>query len=380
MRTAALITAAGLSSRMGQFKPMMDLGGCSVAQQIVETLHRSGVDEIVMVTGHHADLLEQHLAGQGITFLRNEAYATTQMFDSVKIGLAYLAGRCDRLLFTPVDVPLFTEKTVRALLNSGEALACPVCAGKTGHPILIAGKLLPELLTHDGTQGLKGAIERCGREMAQIPVEDPGILYDADTPAEFAKLLEIQESRKEKRVYLIRHCRPDFPEGSSMCLGRTDLPLGETGHRQAAELKEMMQNTELTAVFCSPLRRSRETALYLTDAPITLSGLEELDMGQWDGLTFAEIRAQYPEIYAARGIDPTVPIPGSEPGDAGLVRFTRAMEQAARQATGDFAVVSHAGVMMLFLKSLGLSGDKPPYGGIVPLVWENGKFYVEGAE
>ena len=51
------------------------------------------------------------------------------------------------------------------------------------------------------------------------------------------------------------------------------------------------------------------------------------------------------------------------------------MEQAVRQAEGDFAVVGHAGVICLFLKSLSLPGDKPPYGGVIPLNWETGRFY-----
>lgn len=378
MKIGALITAAGMSSRMGKFKPLLRIGNKTVAQRIVETLRQAGAEQIVMVTGNHAEALEEHLSDSGIIFLRNEDYATTQMFDSVKIGLSYLQDRCDRVLFTPVDVPLFSADTVCALLNSGAELACPVCAGQTGHPIMMAGRLLPEILAHDGTRGLKGALERCSSELVQIPVEDPGIIYDADTPADFDRLLRLYENRSmKKRVYLIRHCRPDFPAGKMMCLGSTDLPLGAEGHRQAEELKNAMSHIPLTAVFCSALKRSAETAGYLSDAPTVLPGLEELDAGAWDGLTFDQIRAQYPALYAARGDDPSIPIPGCEPDDAGLARFTRAMEQAAQRAGGDFAVVAHAGVMCLFLKSLGLSGQKPPYGGVTPLLWENGSYYGE---
>ena len=87
MRVAALITAAGLSSRMGQFKPMLNVGEMSVAQRVVSTFRQAGVDTVVMVTGHNADVLETHLDGNGIVFLRNEKYASTQMLDSIKIGL-----------------------------------------------------------------------------------------------------------------------------------------------------------------------------------------------------------------------------------------------------------------------------------------------------
>ena len=134
MQIGALIVAAGMSSRMGDFKPMLSIGSISVAQRIVATLNQSGVSKIVMVTGYNATVLERHLAGNGIIFLRNENYETTQMFDSVKIGLRYLQGKCDRILFTPVDVPLFTARTVRAILDSGAELACPCARASRATP------------------------------------------------------------------------------------------------------------------------------------------------------------------------------------------------------------------------------------------------------
>ena len=76
MQTAALIVAAGKSSRMGQFKPMLSIGSISVAQRVVATLSQAGVSKIIMVTGCNATMLERHLSGNGIIFLRNELYAT----------------------------------------------------------------------------------------------------------------------------------------------------------------------------------------------------------------------------------------------------------------------------------------------------------------
>ena len=100
MRIGAVIVAAGMSSRMGDFKPMLNIGSISIAQRIVATFHQAGVERIVVVTGYNAQQLERHLANNGIVFLRNENYASTQMFDSAKIGLSYLKDKCDRILFT----------------------------------------------------------------------------------------------------------------------------------------------------------------------------------------------------------------------------------------------------------------------------------------
>ncbi len=189
MTNAALIVAAGMSSRMGNFKPMLNIGAISIAQRVVANFQQAGIDTIVMITGYNATLLERHLAGNGLIFLRNEDYETTQMFDSVKIGLRYLQDKCDRVLFTPVDIPLFTAVTVQTLLESGAELASPVCGGKIGHPTLIASRLFSSILSDPGEDGLRGALEHCGAEMALVPVEDRGVLHDADTPEDYRALL-----------------------------------------------------------------------------------------------------------------------------------------------------------------------------------------------
>ena len=87
MQIGAVIVAAGMSSRMGDFKPMLNIGSISIAQRIVATFHQAGVNRIVVVTGYQAQLLEKHLSNSGLIFLRNENFAETQMFDSAKIGL-----------------------------------------------------------------------------------------------------------------------------------------------------------------------------------------------------------------------------------------------------------------------------------------------------
>ena len=203
MESAALIVAAGMSSRMGSFKPMLNIGSISIAQRVVATFAQAGVDKIVMITGFNATMLERHLAGNNIIFLRNENYETTQMFDSVKIGLDYLRGKCDRVLFTPVDIPLFTAETVKKLLDTDAKLACPVCDGQTGHPLMISGTLLENILSDSGEGGLKGAVDRCGASCVHIPVDDSGTVHDADTPEDFSALLKLHNSQLIRPVLTV---------------------------------------------------------------------------------------------------------------------------------------------------------------------------------
>ena len=254
MEIGALIVAAGMSTRMGEFKPMLSIGSISVAQRVVATLSQAGVSKIVMVTGYNATMLERHLSGNGIIFLRNDHYETTQMFDSVKIGLSYLLDKCDKVLFTPVDVPLFTAKTVKAILASGAPLAVPMCEGRQGHPILIARELIPEILRDSGEMGLKGAMDRCSVSLLRIDVEDPGTIHDADTPEDFSLLLEYHNSQLVRPVVSVSLTKekPFFDSKISMLL----MLIDETNSVRAAG-----QRMQLSYSSCWNIIRTLESQL-----------------------------------------------------------------------------------------------------------------------
>ncbi len=175
-----------------------------------------------------------------------------------------------------------------------------------------------------------------------------------------------------KKVYLIRHGMPDFPNGERMCLGATDIPMGEEGLAQAADMAANLP--DVTAVFSSPLTRALQTARAIGKPVTILPGLQERYAGEWDGMYFKDIKLQYPALYAARGQDLTLPLPGEEDPTAGLTRFRQAMEEADRSSPGDFAVVSHGGIIAEFLQSLCGKRYKPGYVQVISLTCENGNF------
>ena len=178
-----------------------------------------------------------------------------------------------------------------------------------------------------------------------------------------------------KYVYLIRHGLPDFPGGKRMCIGTTDIPMGEKGLAQAAEMATHLP--PVTAVFSSPLTRAVQTA-HAIGMPVTIvEDLRELYAGEWDGLTFDEIRGRYPELYAARAKDLTLSLPGAEGHREGLARFFAAMETAAQMAPGDFAVVAHGGIIAQFLQEIGGVWRKPDYAEMIPICFENGNFTLQ---
>lgn len=178
-----------------------------------------------------------------------------------------------------------------------------------------------------------------------------------------------------KKVYLIRHAQPAFPGGRSMCIGITDIPIGALGIQQAQQMAAALP--PVSAVFSSPLRRAVQTAQAIGQPVAVINGLREMGVGEWDGLTFDEIRRRYPELYATRARDLTIPIPGAEEPRVCLSRFRSAMELAGEQAPGDFAVVAHGGIIAQFLQELTGIWRKPGYAEVIPLIYENGSYMLE---
>ena len=193
MRTGAVITAAGKSSRMGVFKPLLKIGSLTAAEHVIRNFRAAGIRDIVLVTGNNAEELENNLAHLGVAFLRNDRYEHNEMFDSVKIGLNYLKDTCGRIFLSPVDVPLFSSETVQLLLNSKANVGIPVYKKETGHPIILDSAAVKSILSYTGSGGLRDAITKLSLKIEYIETGDQGILYDMDTPADYGKIIQMHD-------------------------------------------------------------------------------------------------------------------------------------------------------------------------------------------
>lgn len=194
----AVILAAGLSSRMGAYKPLMTIDGVSMLRRVYNEMQAAGADPIVVVTGHRHEDIEGHLAGLPVTFVHNPDYASTQQMDSLHLGLRALEGRCKRILVSPADVPLVEHETVKRLLACDGAFVRPVYHGKGGHPVVLDAVLIPLIQAFSGDGGLRGAIESAHISICDVPVEDRGVTLDNDTPQDFAALLQWHRTRLPK--------------------------------------------------------------------------------------------------------------------------------------------------------------------------------------
>ena len=202
MSFAAVILAAGRSSRMGDFKPLLPLGDSTFAGQLADLFRSAGAEALLFVTGREADCLEKAMNGPSVFFRRNAEYASTDMFASVKIGLNGILEEsgAEAVFVGPVDDPLITPFTVHALLDALDGhpdkdFFLPVYRGKTGHPVLIRRNEIPALLKWDGNGGLKGYLNQRSSAVHLADVPDPAIRMDADDHDAYDALREYGEKR-----------------------------------------------------------------------------------------------------------------------------------------------------------------------------------------
>ena len=230
MKFAAVIACAGISSRMRDFKPLMRVFEKTVIENIIDSLGEAGIEEIVVVTGYKAELIAEHLRGKNVKICVNQQYLTTKMFDSLKIGIQALTSNYDGVFLTPGDVPLVAPETIRAMEDAQGRIVIPSCRERTGHPVLISKNAIEKIVAYEGSDGLRGALRKMQDKTSLVPVDDVGILLDADTPKEFAALRKEAIRRKSKGTL--------WPEIKISIAKYNTLLTPET-----AQLLELIENT-----------------------------------------------------------------------------------------------------------------------------------------
>jgi probable phosphoglycerate mutase len=159
------------------------------------------------------------------------------------------------------------------------------------------------------------------------------------------------------RIYLIRH-GATMLSAEDRFAGATDVDLSDEGRRQAEALAVRLSDDRLAAVYCSPLKRTVETATIVARpqglTPIQRDGLREINHGRWESLRRSDVEAQYPDEYAAWEEDPFIYAPLE--GESGLSVMARALpvirEVVLKHAGENVAVVSHKATIRLIISSL----------------------------
>ncbi len=230
---AAIILAAGFSSRMGAFKPLLPLGGKPLVDWSLDLFREVGIRRVLVVTGHEHEQLEEYLTGRDVEIVYNPDYATG-MFSSIATGLNALGSTSTGFFLLPVDIPLVRSATVNAIIrrwrivhNTPRYFITPSFFGKTGHPPLFDIQHRPDILNWSGEQGVAGYVRQFSARhpncIHEVRVADRFILADADTPDRLSTLEAQVASRLNPTMEEALGLLGAFGAGDEMLLHATQV-------------------------------------------------------------------------------------------------------------------------------------------------------------
>lgn len=188
---AAIILAAGFSSRMGDFKPLLRLGEETALEKSVHMFRQAGIAHLQVIIGHQAEHLIPLLEKLGVAWTANPRYHEG-MFTSVQCAMQSIPAQIKAFFLQPVDMPLVRYQTLETLRQAwhatGRGIIHPVFWGKRGHPPLISTGYRDMILQSGGEGGLKALLLPFAEDILEIEMPDEHCVLDMDTPQDYAYL------------------------------------------------------------------------------------------------------------------------------------------------------------------------------------------------
>jgi molybdenum cofactor cytidylyltransferase len=193
-RIAALLLAAGRSSRMGANKMLAEIDGRPMIARTAQRLLSSRARPIVAVLGNDAELVDAALGKLPIERVHNPNFADG-MSTSLKRGLAALPPDIDGAVVCLGDMPLVSGRDLDRLIAAfnpleGRAIVVPMRHGKRGNPVLWAKRFFPDMAALSGDTGARQLLADYADLVAEIEMDSDGVLIDIDTPEALAELRE----------------------------------------------------------------------------------------------------------------------------------------------------------------------------------------------
>jgi molybdenum cofactor cytidylyltransferase len=191
-----IVLAAGLSSRMGQSKPLMPwLNDKTVIEHILEQVQQANLTQIVVVTGYRGEQVAGKAKTLGINAVDNPDYVRGEMLSSLKIGLLAQAETIAAALVILGDQPRIEISVLREVIDAytlekGEIVA-PIYQGQRGHPILISRPYWGEMVALPVGGAPRDVIQRHRDVLYLVDVKTDSVLSDIDTPEDY-----VQERRR----------------------------------------------------------------------------------------------------------------------------------------------------------------------------------------
>ncbi len=189
-RIAAIVLAAGESTRFGRLKQLEEIDGKPMIYKIIRQVSATSADAILVIVGHEFEKMTAALADfSNVKFIENPDFRGG-LSTSVKAGLAG-SGSFDAAMFVLGDMPGLTSdamnRVVEAYRASSSPLAAGMHAGRAVHPVIFRKDLWPELMQVTGDIGGREVLARHLGEAATVEMPDPACVTDIDAPEDLTR-------------------------------------------------------------------------------------------------------------------------------------------------------------------------------------------------
>jgi len=178
---------------MGQVKPLLPWGKQTVIEHILSVLRDCSVEEILVITGHEREAVEQRLVGWPVQAVFNRHYAAGEMLSSIQVGLRSASASAEAALIVLGDQPALERSVVDHIIaaygGGQRQIVAPSYQMRRGHPMLISRNYWEEICALSEGQTLRDFLRRVGEAVHHVEVTTPGVLQDMDTPDDYRREL-----------------------------------------------------------------------------------------------------------------------------------------------------------------------------------------------
>lgn len=193
--TAGVVLAAGMSTRLGRPKQLIDVGGRPMLARVLGAALSSALEAVVLVLGHEAEgikaALGEVLSDPRLRTLLNPKYRKG-MSSSLRAGLLPLIDDFPSVMFLLGDQPFVDARTINLLLerfwSSGKDICVPVCQGERRNPVVFSRRFYGEILELTGDAGARGIIGANPERVLQVEIQDPRCFLDVDDEEDARRL------------------------------------------------------------------------------------------------------------------------------------------------------------------------------------------------
>ena len=193
LAVGAVLLAAGEGVRIGRRpKCLLELGGVPLIRRQLIALSGAGIDEVVVVLGHHAEWIEPAVLAFPVTLVRNPRPQDGQV-SSLRLGLAALAGKLDAVLVALADQPMVNAQDITSLIGAykqraeGTSVVVPMVGGEPGNPVMFSAEVREQILADGANVGCRQWRAAHPEAVAHFVTDNRRFRVDVDTEDDIAR-------------------------------------------------------------------------------------------------------------------------------------------------------------------------------------------------